>query len=218
MKKMTPTARVLGWFYYVFQLLALPSLLLAAASQRGWDDAQVNFGYYLLNFAACLLIFRTFLSDSLAQAGEKLGRLLVTVVLGFGLYYLWSRAFTRLLPDFSNVNDEAVASMLHAHPALMLVGLVGLVPLAEECFYRGLLFTQVKSRLWGYVLSTLVFAAVHVVGYVGTVDGGMLLLCMIQYIPAGLILAASCQASGTIFAPILIHTAVNAVAFIEMLY
>lgn len=215
-QKLSNNAHVLGWAYYAFQLTVLPSLILAAGSQQGWDEAQVNFGYYVLNFTACILIFRSFLLDSLTQGGANLGRLLAAVVIGFCGYYGCSRAFATLMPEFSNVNDQAIAAMLESRPVLMFLGLVLLAPLAEECFYRGLMFTQVTNRFWGYCVSTLAFAAVHVVGYIGSHDAVTLLLCFAQYIPAGLILAASCHFTGTIFAPILIHTAVNAVAFIEM--
>lgn len=216
-QNLSKNARLWGWVYLAFELTLLPSLLLAVGSQQGWDDGQINFGYYLLNFSACILIFRTFLLDSLAHAGAHLGRLLSAVVIGFGLYWCCGRVFASLMPGFSNVNDEAIAAMLEVHPLLMLAGLALFVPVAEECFFRGLIFSRMKNRFWGYALSTLAFAAVHVMGYIGDFDPRTVLLCFLQYIPAGLILAGGYHFSGTIFAPILIHTAVNAVAFIEML-
>ena len=62
------------------------------------------------------------------------------------------------------------------------------------------------------LLSVFVFAAVHVVGYIGQWDTLTLVLCFVQYIPAGLCLAWSYTRSDTIFAPILIHAAINFIA------
>ena len=44
----------------------------------------------------------------------------------------------------------------------------------------------------------------------------MLFLCLLQYVPAGISLAASYEYSGNIVTPILIHTAVNAVGMLAM--
>ena len=93
----------------------------------------------------------------------------------------------------------------------MLIGTVLLVPITEEALFRGLLFGTLyrKSAVLGYVLSTLIFAAVHVVGYIGTQDAVSLLISLIEYLPAGLVLGWAYARSGTIWTPILIHAVVN---------
>ena len=48
-------------------------------------------------------------------------------------------------------------------------------------------------------------------GYIGEYDASRLILCFLQYIPASLILAWTCERSGTIVTPILIHTVINAI-------
>jgi membrane protease YdiL (CAAX protease family) len=117
-----------------------------------------------------------------------------------------------LFPWFSNVNDAAVSSLLRLDYIPMLIGTILLVPIAEEVLYRGVVFGSlyVKNHTLGYVLGTAIFCAVHIIGYIGVYEPLTLALCFIQYIPAGLCLAWAYTESENIFAPILVHMAVNA--------
>jgi membrane protease YdiL (CAAX protease family) len=55
-----------------------------------------------------------------------------------------------------------------------------------------------------------------VLGYIGSADLLTLALCFLQYIPAGLCLAWAYDASGSIFAPVLIHTVINALGILSL--
>ena len=57
---------------------------------------------------------------------------------------------------------------------------------------------------------------IHVMGYIGQFDWLTLVLCFLQYIPAGLWLAWAYEKSDSIFAPMLIHTAINAIGIYAM--
>lgn len=213
---------IAGWAYYVLSLFFLPGLLLDLAARLHVGDAVVNFVYYLLNFFFAFSIFRGFLVDSLAEAGNHLVRFLLAVSLGFVLNQvltgLLGQLVVRFAPGFSNVNDQAVASMFAQSPTLICIGTVLLVPLAEECLYRGLIFGQIypKNRLLAFAVSACAFSAVHVMGYAGSYPAATLALCFAQYLPAGLILAGAYGFCGSIWAPILIHTATNAVAVLSL--
>ena len=100
----------------------------------------------------------------------------------------------------------------------MTLGTVVFVPLAEECFYRGLIFRGLydKSPIVAYALSMVIFSLAHVVGYVTMADFGTLVLCFFQYLPAGFALAWCYRRSGCIFAPILVHMAVNQTGMLLM--
>lgn len=214
---------IAGWAYYTFELLFLPSILLSIAAKLGIGDAVVNFVYYLLNFAFCLAIFRDFLLKSLEDAGKNLGAFLRAVALGFVAYWAVNRGVELLMelisPEFANVNDQSIAAMFAEHPALIAVGTVLLVPVAEECLFRGLIFSQLKPKnaVAAYAVSALAFCAIHVVGYVGAYPAETLALCFLQYVPAGLLLAWSYAHCGSIIAPILIHTAINAAAVLSLM-
>ena len=119
-----------------------------------------------------------------------------------------------LLPGFSNINDAAITELARTNYALMLIGVVFLVPLTEEMLYRGLIFRNLwqSSKVAAYLLSMAAFAAVHVLGYIGSEDIATLLICFLQYLPAGLCLAWTYTKADNIFAPILVHAIVNAIA------
>ena len=211
-----------GWVYSAFQVFFLPGILMDFATTWRISDAVINFIYYSVNFGFTYWIFRYFLLESLGKAGRHLLRFLLAVVLGFLAHWLASQGAGMLLKYFDagfvNVNDSAIAAMIADQPVLMAIGLIAMVPLTEECLFRGLIFSQIypKSRILAYLLSAAAFCAIHVMGYIGTVSPLTLTLCALQYIPAGLILAAAYQSCGSIFAPIFIHAAANAAAYLSL--
>ena len=223
MKKRTispcPSSRetVSGFCYLAFQMLLLPSLLYFINGQleRPLNEAELNFVFYLTNFIAMLVIFHDFLSRSLSQALQHPVVLCEAVILGFVAYYvcffLTDRLVGLLVPSFTNYNDEAIGAMSRGNSFLMLIGTVILVPPVEECFYRGLIFRNLygKSRVAAYLVSMAAFACIHIIGYIGQYSAVELILAVLQYLPAGLCLAWSYVRGDTIFAPILIHAAVN---------
>ena len=73
-----------------------------------------------------------------------------------------------------------------------------------------------KSRWAAYVVSALCFCLPHVSAYIGSYEWTVLVLCFVQYLPAGLMLAWSYEKSNTIFTPILIHTIINAFGIYAM--
>ena len=77
--------------------------------------------------------------------------------------------------------------------------------------YRGLIFRNLygKSRWAAYIVSILAFAVIHIIGYIGRYSALELLMAFLQYLPAGLCLAWAYTKADTIFAPILIHAAIN---------
>lgn len=212
---MTTRETALGWLYLALELFILPRLLTLgnALLLSPLSGACLNFIFFSINFAAILLIFHGFLSRSLAQAGKRFVEVLQAAVLGFVAYWVLNRILGALpIFDFSNVNDQSIAAMASGNFPLVALGTVLLVPVVEETLYRGLLFQGLynRNRIAAYVISTLVFCAIHVVGYIGAFEPGLLLLCFLEYIPAGLCLAWAYAKADCIFAPILIHTVVNA--------
>lgn len=212
-----------GWLYLALELFVLPSVLqqlnslLPAPLSQMW----MNTVFYLLNFLFVLVIFHSFLSRSLTAVGKKFGQFLKGTVLGFVGYWVCGQVLGWLLglvPEFVNVNDRALSEMVSSNFAVMLVGTVFLVPVVEEIFYRGLIFQGLynRNRELAYLLSVLVFSAVHVVGYLGSASPLVLLLCFLQYIPAGLFLALAYVEADTIFAPIVIHMVINAMGIFSL--
>ena len=217
---MSRSEKIWGWLYMAFSLLALPSVLqiLNTKLAAPMGASQLNFAFYCVNFFAILCIFRRFLRDSLVAMWRDLWNFVQAVVLGYVAYWAASKAMDfvmgYLLPDFHNVNDSAITEMAQGNYTLMAIGVVLLVPLAEEALYRGLIFRNLyrSSQVAAYLLSMAAFAAIHVLGYIGSESVTTLLICFLQYLPAGLCLAWTYTKADNIFAPVIVHALVNAIA------
>ena len=209
-----------GFVYLAFQLICLPSLLTWVNAQLAapLTTAELNFVFYLVNFIAVLLIFHDFLSRALTQVFRHPILFCEAVILGtvayYALFWLTDKLVSLLVPGFSNYNDQAITDMAGNNYFLMAIGTVVLAPLAEECMFRGLIFRNLygKSHWVAYVVSIAAFAIIHIIGYLGRYAPLELLIAFLQYLPAGLCLAWAYTKADTIFAPILIHAAINAVS------
>lgn len=225
MTQMTRSERRWGWCFFAFQMLLLPSLInyVALCIPRPYSSAEVNFCYHLISFLAVSLIFRRFFSKNLRLSAAHPVKLLLTVALCLGAYYAAQEGMTALIywldPGFFNVNDNSIIAMRRGNLVLTALATVLLAPVTEESLYRGLLFGSARRHGNGfaYLLSAAVFASVHVVGYLGQYSAARLGLCFLQYLPAGLILAAGFHFSGTLTAPILTHMIINAISMVNIL-
>ncbi len=211
-----------GFSYLVFQLALLPTLLTSGNLLLGrpLNLVQLNFVFYLLNFLAVFLIFRRFLNASWIAFRQQPRLSARTAVLGLAVYWLCFLLLgalgKHLLPGFANRNDNAIFAMGQENFFLMALGTAVLVPPAEECLYRGLIFRKLyaESPAKAYWISSLAFASIHILGYLGQYSLPELCFALVQYLPAGLVLAWSYAASGTIFVPIWIHAAVNLITIL----
>lgn len=209
-----------GTAYLIFQLFALSSLLAWVYGLLSLSPSAAisNFIYYVVNVIALVWIFHRFLRDSLKAAWHNLWELIQAVILGYVAYLAASSALDWLLgllfPGQSNVNDGAVISMLKSNYVPTLLCVLLFAPLTEELLYRGLIFRNLyqRSRWVGYAVSMVAFSAIHVLGYVGSAAPATLLVCFVQYLPAGLCLAWTYTKADNIFAPMLVHVIANAVA------
>ena len=206
-----------GIVYMAISLFLLPTALFWCNAQLDapMKEAEINFLFYLINFIVMLVLFRNFLGDSLTQALRHPGQLCEAVILGLAAYYACTfcttRIITALAPGFSNYNDEAISAMSRGNSFLILIATVVLVPPAEECMFRGLVFRNLygKNKILAYIVSIVLFAAIHILGYFGLYSPLALGMAVLQYLPAGLCLAWCYAKAGTVFAPIFMHAAIN---------
>lgn len=222
--KPTANETVFGIIYYLLQLLIIPSIITVVNMMlpNPYPEAAVNFIFFAVNFIFVTVIFRKFLISNFLALAERPWMVLRYAGIGFLIYMAGNWAFGLLValidPGFVNINDAVIMDMVQGNYTLMTIGTVLLVPVAEECFYRGLMFRNIysKSPLLGYILSMVLFSLAHVLGYVTVEDLGTLAICFLQYLPAGFALAWSYRRSGSIFAPILIHMTVNQIGMLMM--
>ena len=216
---LAPRQTRLGFLWLAVSMVLLP-VILPLCNQllpTPLSIGLLNVVYYGSNFAATVGILHRFLWESAAVALKQLPRVLLFPLLGFLGYQIMTTQLTQLIwffePDFGNINDENIFSMLDADTIPLALATIFLVPLAEESIYRGLIFRNLleKRPVVAYLVSMAAFASIHVTGYIGTASPLTLVLCFLQYLPAGLCLCFCYQQTGTIMTPILIHTIVNAV-------
>lgn len=213
-----------GYLYLIASLFLLPALLqwCNALLPTPLSKVWFNFIYFVINFCFVFLIFINFYRRSLAYIGQNIPDFLLATVIGFCLYmaanWVLSAIIYHALPDYSNLNDHSVAQMAQDNFWVSALGAVLLVPLAEESLHRGLIFGSLypKNHALAYAVSTIIFSVVHIAGYIGVYDPIALAIAFVQYLPAGLVLAWAYRKSGSIFAPILIHTAINAVGMFSL--
>ena len=221
---LSPTESFWGWIWLPVQLIALPIILETINLFLGQilSVAESNFLFFSINFIAIMVIFRSFLLQNGKAALSSPWRCLRYAAIGLMLYWLLSYVYSLFLffvsPDFANVNDNAIGSMTQENYPLMAFGIVLLVPVAEETLYRGLIFGSLynRNRVMAYVISIVAFATLHVVGYIGYYPVKLLLLCFFQYLPAGFSLAWAYAKADSIWAPILMHIAINQVGILSM--
>ena len=104
-------------------------------------------------------------------------------------------------PDMLPMFGEGLSGL-----ALALVLGAGVVPVAEEVFFRGFLYQGLRARwgvLWAVVASSLVFAAVHMIPSV-----------LLPILLMSLLMTWVYERSGSLWTSILLHASINGLAFI----
>lgn len=221
----TSKERLWGWIYLALQLLILPSLLYLCNIFFNFQlsDTEINFLFFALNFTCVTVIFHRFILENGKKALSSPLKVITTAISGYVVYtllsYLLSTLIVSLYPEFYNVNDDYISGLVTNDFNLMIVGTVLLVPITEEVLYRGLIFSGLynRSRVLAYIVSILAFAALHVINYIGAYSPLHLLLCFLEYLPAGFCLAWAYAKTDSIWTPILMHTLVNFIAVSVMI-
>ena len=221
---MTVSESVLGWIYLFFQLFLLTPML-------GWinerlptplNNAWLTFVAHCISFILLTLICHNYLGNAANNFSKDAMPCLTALALGFCIYYTCTNLLTKYMdsffPHFFNVNDSNISALLKLDFIPMSIGTIFLVPFIEEVLYRGIIFRGVYNRnqALGYILSTLIFSSVHLLGYADSNEPFALFLSFLQYLPAGYTLAWTYVNSDNIFAPIMLHMIINAMGVYSM--
>ena len=218
---MTKREMTFGWGWLAVQMLVLPSLISSIAAP--WGSAAVNFCYHLVSLLAVTVIFHRYLKQELRNFTAGFKKVLPVIAVSLAVYYVVGEVLlcliTAIEPGFRNVNDDSVAALRQGNLALTAVMTVALAPVSEECLFRGLIFgcARKHSRWAAYAISAAAFGALHVMGYVGSFGAAQLLLCFLQYLPAGLVLAAAMEKTNSIVTAMCIHAIINAVSMMGIM-
>jgi membrane protease YdiL (CAAX protease family) len=103
------------------------------------------------------------------------------------------------------VEPQAAARAIEqVEPWLVVVALVILAPIAEELFFRGVVFNALRregGRRWAYLGSSALFAVIH-----------LDLVVLVPLFLLGLALAWVYERTNNLLAPIAMHATVNAIS------
>ncbi|SHI19115.1 hypothetical protein SAMN02745823_03212 [Sporobacter termitidis DSM 10068] len=218
---MASSERIAGLLYLGVHIFALPWLLtyfytnVLRHMNVVMTGPDLNLVYYIIGFVFVLIFMFRFLRTSFSDLLDNPLRALQSVVLGYLFNYVAVSAvfflLSFLLKNVVNPNSQEIINQTKLDPNVIIVVAVLLVPIVEETLFRGALFGTLrsKSRLLAYVVSVALFSVYHLWQYfLGGFDW-MLLLYLLQYIPAAIALCWCYERSGSIWAPILLHAAIN---------
>ena len=213
---LTRSEKTLGGVYLLLQVLLIPFAVTALCMALGNpSEALINLIWCFCNALLALVFFRRLLVRSWRNAARDWKRTMTVTAKGFGLYWainlLITAAILTLRPDFVNGNNTGGNALIDEYPVLMTGAGIFLAPLAEESLFRGWIFTgrAQRSLPLAYGVSCGLFAAAHLVGYVGRYDGVSLLLCLLQYIGPSFVLCRICREADSLAAPLLLHMLIN---------
>lgn len=174
--------------------------------------------YYYVLFALTLAVFwvyigrttKLFLSDTLSA----LRTMFLGLVGFFGLNELSYRALRLLTDSYTNLNDVTISAQVSDAPRSTFLIIVLLAPFVEEVLFRGYVFGNIrnKSRAAAYIVSCGLFAALHVWQFAMVEQSLGTFLLMLQYFVPGIIFAWCYEQSGTLWASIIPHALINALA------
>ena len=196
-------------------MFLLPGLI---AFVPGLSGAELNLAAYLISAGTAVYFLRCFLGKNLSAALDHPFSTIYLAALGYLANSVFAEAVSyiswALLPGYVNLNTQAVQDQLSVNLPIMLLTTVVLAPIAEECFFRGLLFRGIydRSPVLAWVLSVGLFAVGHVAGYIGTYSLLEQAFSLLIYVPAGIVLNVTYRRSGNLISPIIAHAIINLMA------
>lgn len=222
----TPNKKELRWgaVYLVLDMTVLPILisLIWQAFGVSLSVSQLNAIFFIVSFGITTILFRDFIKKTLLDSLHHIPQILRGAFRGFLVYWggnlLISMLILHVNPDFMNVNDANISVMVESDFLPIAICTIFFVPITEELLFRGVLFAGCyrRSPVLAFLVSAVVFSAIHVVGYIPDYSWDILLLCFIQYIPASIALGVAYAKSGSILSPILMHIVINAIGILAM--
>ena len=131
------------------------------------------------------------------------------MLLALFVYYLFAGLFSELVlqPEQEDISSDLGVgdeNLLVAITAVVLI--VGLAPIAEELFFRGFVFSGLRSRMTmlpAAIISGLVFGLVHAPTGITTV---------VPLAALGAVLAWLYDKTGSLWPPVIAHVLNNALA------
>ena len=216
------TSRMKNWqyiavlLYLPVHLFGLPLLFTSLCEQGKLSLGMANFWLYAVSAAVLLLLLWGFLRREMDPIFDHPFLSLLEIVRGYLLIWI-AEIIAGLFLSFLGVtgdaaNNEMTVALLQSERGAMLAASVFVAPIAEECLFRGGLFGVLrhKNRALAYAVSALLFAVYHV--WSAALSDPRELIFLLEYIPAGLVLARCYERTDSVWGSIFLHMLNNAVS------
>lgn len=144
-----------------------------ATNLTNYSLALVNFVTLLIiTIVVCGILYNVLYTDFVDILKNLKWKYFIYVLVGFGLMFAAAQAASgiqKLLEIISKIklgesaNQQAIVDMLKGNALpFMIITVVFLAPICEELIFRKSIFGLIKNEKIAYIISSLVFAIVHV--------------------------------------------------------
>ena len=221
---LTDFERIAGGVFFLLYLIVFPLLM-------GWifrgvefllgislSQSEENALYYYVAFVLTILIFYNFIGKTTHRFFSGLGHTLaaagVGIVAFYGLNELLYPLTSVALGNQLNLNDITISAQIHDAPRPTLLIVIFIAPFVEEVLFRGYVFGMLRghSKILAWGVSCVLFAFLHVWQLAAGSWSLWTVVLLVQYLVPGLVLAWTYDRCGSLWGPILLHMAVNALS------
>ncbi len=213
---LSPSETVLVLAYFPVHVFLLPWLFRLLYGRGVLGVLWANVLLYAIGFLYMTAVAFRFLRrdfDPLIESPlHVLGQVCGSYLCMLACNMLAGLLIAHLTGEAENVNNDALQELVDAAYGPMKAALVYLGPLTEEMLFRAGIFGTLrrKNRLLAYGVSMLAFSVYHVWGYAVGDPGYWIFL--LQYLPAGWLLARCYERTNSIWGSVFFHMLTNFMA------
>jgi len=206
--------------YLPVHIYLLPRLLLAVFGEEGISALEVNVACYAVAAAFLFLCLRRFFFREYNALCDYGPGVLLEVAKSYGFLLLCNLAASLVLllltGETENPNNEAVLALAGEDLGKTAAVAVFLAPIAEEAMFRGGIFGLLRkySRAAAYAVTIALFALYHIWGF--ALSDPTAWVYLLQYLPAGFLLARLYEKTNSLWASIFLHMTVNGVSMLAL--
>ena len=201
--------------YIPVHVYLLPRLLYALLGEDGISPLEANLACYAVAAGILFICLRRFFFREFNALCDYGPGVLLELAKSYGFLLLCNLAVSLilLLAGYAdNPNNAAVFSLAGEDLGKTTAVAVFLAPIAEEAMFRGGVFGVLRrfSRAAAYAVCTALFALYHIWGF--ALQDPTAWLYLLQYLPAGVLLARIYEKTNSLWASIFLHMTVNGVS------
>lgn len=205
--------------YYILGIL-IQLLLSTIIQDNNLYMALTNFIIYLLLAIGLIFINQTKLVDDY-QTLKKDRMAILNVFVSFIIVYLASyisEFLVSLIEEVTSDNQMQITALLKSNYGLLMFLSAGIFgPLCEELVFRAGIMDIFKKREIGIVVSSFIFALVHIVSSIGQYSFTSIIIMFIPYLASGLAFGFIYYKSKSIWYSIIAHSLYNILAMVLIL-